>query len=220
MATPALQPRLEPLRESVRHWADEQAAIESQLEAELEESFAALEAFQRSLEEWQQSLVAQREQLQADQTALAAERETLTGHDSQLASELSELKTLVDLLELEKEDLAEQLKENNSGSNELMQQKEEARRREIALQAELESERADWLVQQHEMNEELNRLRERSANQSPAITDIDEPATSELVASHAATKVATKVDPVLGSVLEQFGKLRQQQAKRKDRHPR
>lgn len=205
MAPLDLQPALEPLHDCVEQWCVEQDALEQ----DLSESLAALEAFQRQLDAWQTKLATEREQLQQDckrfndeQAAWRAENASSDEINNQLSAALAERERLREE-GLESARRAEQFEEQATESQEKLEQ---TKRRVTELEETLQSERADMAHQQARWDEDFRRLRGLLAQQA-------KPAPQPGVAPQPAPAVAE--DPVLDSVLAQFGKLRQQHAGRR-----
>lgn len=142
---------------------------EEVLDAQLSESLAALEAYQRHLDVWQQQLATEREELRIEREALERDRVTATENgDEELAHAREEIASLEARIE-------------------------QYDQRQTELIAELDAQR----------------LARDSAQHSTLDTSGDPDATSGKLSGGRQDKSAT---PVLGSIVEQFGKLRQQRA--------
>lgn len=153
-----------PVRNSLEEWKCQQ----TQTQAELQDSLAALDAMQRQLEAWQSRLSQERDQLAAERADLdrerAQDRLPLEGVADQAAEEL-----------------------------------DESRRRVQELEAQLEQKDRELRDQYEHWNQKFTKVLaqvERGASAPPPATA---PATC---------------DPVLGSVVAQFDKIRRQRAQR------
>ncbi|TWT38095.1 Chromosome partition protein Smc [Posidoniimonas corsicana] len=172
MATAALEPTFACLTE----WSDQR----QRYEADLQESFDALDAFQRQLDAWQRRLADEQEQLD-EQRARLKELADANGQADQSA----------DQLKSENARLSEEAEQARQGQQDLQRQLEEAR-------AELAREKQHW-------SGELERVAKLLEQQSAAPADAP---------AAAGPGPAVSGDPVLGSVVAQFSKLRQQRAER------
>lgn len=163
---------LEPLHDCVRSWSGEQERLAN----ELDESFAAIEAFQRQLESWQKQLAEERAALEQEKRDWSSEKAT----GEELVGSVSSLK--------------QELADTNTRSQKLAQM--------------LEAERQELAEQQKRWDDDFRRMRELLDEQAGG---------GEMVAEapEAATPEPLAEDPVIDSVLAQFGKLREQQAGRR-----
>jgi septal ring factor EnvC (AmiA/AmiB activator) len=185
--------------ESVRATFREWNAERDSLDAELSESLAALEAYQQHLDDWQRQLAAEREKLKSDREQFAQEQ-------------------------------AAAQKSSSEASAEAIAELELSRARERELQAALDEqkrslaqERSHWAEELKQVREVLERQKETPTVQEPAASmEWPVPAPPAQPASAAPIQSPTTnngsrstprgASPVLGSIVEQFGKLRQQRA--------
>lgn len=210
MPTLSMHPSLEPLSECVQSWTTEH----SRIALEVAESLEALEGFQRQLDQWQAQLAEQREQLAAERQALAesqaewtAERGTADEVDKQLVAAQAESDTLREQLAGEAQradELQEQLAQNQSDLD-------RATRREAELTQALDRQRAERAEEQARWDEDFRRMRELLQHQ----VDTSPPAETPPADPLREPEAVAVADPVLDSVLAQFGKLREQQAGRR-----
>lgn len=156
-------------------------------EDELRESFEALDAYQRQLDAWQRRLGEEREQLAQERQRLSeqADAAPAEGNGEQLA-------------ELQAENA--RLSEESGQANQLKQQ----------LEQQLAETRAELAQQNQHWSTELARVVKLLEEQQSASGY----AASDAPAAPAVIAPGSSDDPVLGSVVAQFSKLRQQRAER------
>jgi hypothetical protein len=211
------------LRESLHAWQSEQES----LEAEWNESLAALAAYQSHLDGWQRELVEEREALRAERdaferarvaaateqeqassqtiAALAEARATVALQNEQLVARAEELRTLEKI----RSDLAAELDASRGIAKQLAADAADQKRA-------IEIERKVW-------TDQLAQFRDLLEQRATApVTGYDDVAMQR--AAEAATPAPPRPakapggerpsanNPVLGSIVEQFGKLRQQRA--------
>jgi chromosome segregation ATPase len=184
----------EAIRGTFGHWRAEQEPLAH----ELSESLAALSAFQSHLDAWQQQLAHERERLgEAAGTAaeLHAAREKIASLTGALLARTEELRLL------------------DSRRAEVVTELELARAREKDLHAKLEEMKQARQAERGQSADELRHMRELlerrlEVSVERPVATADSPPASTLVES--AGRPAHS--PVLGSIVEQFGKLRQQRA--------
>jgi chromosome segregation ATPase len=216
----------EAIRGAFQQWREDQEP----LAAELNESLAALAAYQSHLDAWQQQLVREREELRAARDSLAAERaETDHAQDESLAETTAELRAAREkIASLNNALLArtDELRTLDGQRAEVVTELELARAREQEVKAKLEEMKQSREEEREQWSDELRHLREvlegrletgDGEHRNPAAertaaerTPVERPPVEPVgqPASHS---------PVLGSIVEQFGKLRQQRAlKRSD----
>lgn len=188
----------------LRDWFDELSTAQCEVDRELNESVAALEAYQNHLDRCQLELATERAAIEEQRAAVAAERQRLAEapaptKEEQLA-ELGEAKKLIselrDLL-LERTD---ELRRSDSKRSELVSELQHSRSRQLEIERNMETEKAQHLEQQLRWTEEFQRVSEL----------LDVRARGD---EHSAAEPTS--DPVLGSILAQFGKLRRQAADRR-----
>lgn len=158
---------------------------QSLLDAQLAESVAALEAYQSHLDAWQNDLARERQQLQD-------EREAFNRDCSNSGSNLEQLQVLTAQLDESRE-------KNNSLTGALLERTEELRN----LDQRFAAERQQWEHESARLSELAQRGAVEGAATSPLLPLRNGPVKSE---------PRTPTSPVLGSVMEQFGKLRQQRS--------
>lgn len=183
---------------------------ESSFDEQLADSLAALDAYQSHLDAWQRELAAQRQALDDEREQLDQDRGAAKDHAAELqkvSTELSEARAQIGSLSKALLDRTEELRQLDAKRAELTTELELARAREQGQAAKSDQQRPDSLPPQ--WAEELKHLRELFERQmEPA--DI-EAAWHEQLDDPPAELDATE-NPVLGSIVEQFGKLRQQRA--------
>jgi hypothetical protein len=215
------------LRESFSHWQAEQQS----LEAEWNESLAALMAYQSHLDGWQKELAAQRDELAQQQDQLRRDRETWE-HErataeskfeqsaSQSNTQLVEAREKIALLSQQLVARTEELRQLDQRRAELATELEVARAqaKSHAADAEqqqrtLEQERSAWVKQLQQMRELLEL---RAAAPVTGYDDVVRPAAEHAPPAPPRSRPTSDKqptnNPVLGSIMEQFGKLRQQRA--------
>jgi chromosome segregation ATPase len=167
---------------SFREWQEEQL----RLDAQLAESVAALDAYQSNLDNWQQELVREREELRQLRADLQRAQAARGGDSQQLAALTTEL---------------------------------ESSRGEVAR---LQSDLAAAQSREQELNDALTAQQQPAENRDTQSHDaldaaIEDAATSTgqvgtAKGGNGGVEPRRGVSPVLGSVMEQFGKLRQQRS--------
>jgi chromosome segregation ATPase len=215
MTAPVILDR-EAIRDKFREWDE----VQQPLDVELSESLAALAAFQSHLEGWQQELAREREELRAERARL--------GHD-QSSSESSQklLNELTAELEGSREksgqlsamllSRTEELRVLDGRRAELATELELAQIREKELKTALDETRKNLEQERSEAAAETQRLREllESKVESENVSNAEDRATAapvERQPSERPSESRPAENPVLASVMEQFGKLRQQRA--------
>ena len=213
------------LRESFCEWQSEQEA----LDAEWSESLAALTAYQSHLDAWQQELVEERESLRREREAWERNEEaTKLVRDqsaSQANAQLAEAREKISLLSEQLLSRTEELRVLDQRRAELTIDLELARVHAKELAADVdeqkqtfERERSAWTEQLRQMHELLEL---RAATPVTGYDDViaaaaerpapPAPRPPKAIASVSGEKPSPN-NPVLGSIMEQFGKLRQQRA--------
>lgn len=228
----------EAIRETFQAWNAERDSLDTGLS----DSLVALEAYQLHLDVWQQQLARERDELQtareqferdrlsaekihsessaATITELHAAREKITALTTLLLSRTEELRTL----------------DNRRAEAQTELELARAREREVkaALDAHkrsLDHERSQWAVELKNLREVIERQLETPVVEEP-IAAAEPPAPVVLSAMPAPAPPANKTsssgcaqpapreNPLLGSIVEQFGKLRQQRAVERYAHNR
>jgi chromosome segregation ATPase len=185
-------------------WFAELSATQSEVDRDLDESVAALEAYQRHLDRCQSELATERVALEEQRAELAAERqrlaETQIGTKEEQLAELGEAKKLISELRDLLLERTEELRRSDSKRSELVSELQHARARQLEVEKSMEAEKSQHLEQQLRWTEEFQRVSEllevRTRGEERSTT-------------------APTSDPVLGSILAQFGKLRRQAADRR-----
>ena len=179
--------KTESLRETFREWHAEQES----LDAQLAESLAALSAYQSHLDTWQKQLARERDELhksreQWERDRTAAEKDdAIQAHSS--AEALSEL------------------------------QSARARGQELKTALEqqqglFETERAKWAEELRQLREIIAQRPEPAGVTEPRRESESRPQADHRPAANSASADEATQSPVLSSIMEQFGKLRQQRA--------
>jgi chromosome segregation ATPase len=153
------------------------------LDAQLTESLAALEAYQSHLDAWQQKLSQERAELQNAREQFDRYR-TAAEKSSELAAELERVRT---------------------HEAELQAAVEEQQRT-------LERERAHWQSEIQDLRDKLENRGDSAAAATPSGADAALPSAEvpRAAANHRRDQAGSSA--VLGSIVEQFGKLRAQRA--------
>jgi septal ring factor EnvC (AmiA/AmiB activator) len=225
--------------ESIRATFQEWSAERESLDSELSESFAALEAYQQNLDDWQRQLAEQREQLQAERGQFAqdqaAAQQSGSEASAKIAAELEAAREKTDSLTALLLSQTEDLRMLDNSRAEAQAELELSRAREQELRValdehkrSLEQERSQWADELKQVRESLERQMEAPAAQAPAAqtpaaavqqtgqmppTQPAPPASVQPQAPTSGSRSTPRGEsPVLGSIIEQFGKLRQQRA--------
>jgi DNA repair exonuclease SbcCD ATPase subunit len=217
------------IRQTFQAWNAERDSLDS----ELSESLAALEAYQLHLDTWHQQLAREREELQNARSQF--ERDQLSADKNQseasaaTISELHAAREKISALTTLLLNRTEELRTLDNRRAEAQTELELARARERELNAALddhkrsvEQERSHWAEELKHLREVIERQLEAPVSEGPPATVeipiASRPQTSSAPAS-PANKTASSGDqprprenPLLGSIVEQFGKLRQQRA--------
>ncbi len=209
MSIPQVVVDRELVEHSFREWQEEQA----QLDAQLAESVEALDAYQSHLDNWQQDLVREREELRQLRGEIERGRaEDGTGQPQieQLVKELEELREQVSSLTTELSARTDELQESES--------QRESAGAELAMSQLREKELAAALAAQHKNSgsqkhpDEDQKHHEHDATGTPVAQATDEQHEGSAKSGPAKVEPRRSASPVLGSVMEQFGKLREQRS--------
>ena len=219
---------------SIRTTFQEWNAERESLHAELSESLAALEAYQQHLDDWQRQLATEREQLRTDRQQFEQEQTaaqiTRSEASAETTAELDAAREKVASLTTLLLSRTEELRTLDNRRAEVQTELELSRARERELKAaldehknSLEQQRSHWAEELKQVREVLERQMDTPAVQTPAAPS--EPAASAApvqpapavpvqpqVANNDSRSTPRGESPVLGSIVEQFGKLRQQRA--------
>lgn len=184
--------------DSFRQWQTDQAS----LDAQVAESVAALEAYQSHLDAWQQELAREREELRRQREELARSPAPAGANQEQFGQvnrELIELRQKTASLTSALLARTEELRELDRQRSDLNAELTTARLRAKELTTALTAQQQASAATRRESVERTN-----SGTQAPA-----KPPGGEAPKS---SKAASTDSPVLGSVIEQFGKLRLQRS--------
>lgn len=201
----------DPLIACVQQWEEQHA----QAEVDLAESLAAIEAFQRQLEDWQLQLATEREELENQRTEWETQQQQLANEEQSNAELSTQLTADLDQANSELEQANGELATLRGNLAKAIEERDDASKRsgEMGRQLHEALQREGEIASQLDLcRDELAELRIQVGTAKPATTpapivDAGEPETSP------PTPLAS--DPVLDSVLAQFGKLRQQRADRR-----
>jgi septal ring factor EnvC (AmiA/AmiB activator) len=205
----------EAIRGTFRQWQAKQEPVAAQLS----DSLVALSAYQTHLDAWQQQLAREREELRTAREQLDQDRSTSKESQARFTevnAELSGAREKIAALTASLLSRTEELRTLDNRRSELVTDLEVARAREKELIATLEEmrhtrdqERAQWASESRHLRELLERSLEGVEGESQA-------ATAEhgriIQGSNFANGGRAADNPVFASVMEQFGKLRQQKA--------
>jgi chromosome segregation ATPase len=186
MSEPQFDIDREIITNSFREWQQEQ----QKLDAQLAESVAALDAYQANLDSWQQELVRERDELQQLRVAIEKyEREPVPSANGDGNEQLALLK----------QELAEAREQIASLTADLAL----ARAHELELGEALAEEQhsKDTHALHHEAFDEAVELAAAGSHRGDAAPS-----------GHGRAETRRGASPVLGSVMEQFGKLREQRS--------
>jgi chromosome segregation ATPase len=189
---------------------------------------AALSAFQAHLDAWQGELARERESLRAERESLLRDGST-AGEDqanlSELGNELNATRDKVNALTTMLLSRTEELRVLDNRRAELVTELELSRAREKELKVSLDDIRQQRDAERIQWGEETRRLRElleRRLESAPATSSPEQaggnepPAVQHRVSERPVERLAERTpedNPVFASVMEQFGKLRQQKAR-------
>jgi hypothetical protein len=226
------------VRETFQAWNAERESLDT----ELSESLVALEAYQLHLDVWHQQLARERDELQADREQFERDREFAEkNHSESSAATIAELHaarekiTALTTLLLNR---TEELRTLDNRRAEAQTELELARAREREVKAALDyhkisvdHERSHWAVELKHLREVIERQLEAPIVEEPiAAVDLPAPAAPPAAPAPAAPAKKTpssgsaqslpRENPLLGSIVEQFGKLRQQRAVERQSHNR
>jgi chromosome segregation ATPase len=226
--TPLATVNADAIRETFREWNAERDS----LDAELSESLAALEAYQLHLDTWQQQLARERDELQNareqfERDRLSAET-SLSESSAATITELHAAREKITALTTLLLNRTEELRTLDNRRAEAQTELELARARERELRAALDEQKRSVDDERSQWADELKHLREVIERQ------LDAPAVEEAIAAvelpaplpqappaaaaptnktpSGGTQSQPRDNPLLGSIVEQFGKLRQQRA--------
>jgi DNA repair exonuclease SbcCD ATPase subunit len=212
------------IRQTFQAWNAERDS----LDAELRESLAALEAYQNHLDTWHQQLAREREELQNARGQF--ERDQLSADKNQseasaaTISELHAAREKISALTTLLLNRTEELRTLDNRRAEAQTELELARARERDLTAALddqkrsvEQERVHWAEELKHLREVIERQLEAPVSEAPlAAAEIPVASPPQTTPPPSKTpsgdQPRSRENPLLGSIVEQFGKLRQQRA--------
>jgi len=209
------------IRETFREWNAERDS----LDAELSESLAALEAYQLHLDAWQQQLVRDREELQSAREQFERDRSVSDKNQAESSAatiaELHAAREKITALTTLLLSRTEELRTLDNTRAEVQTELELSRARERELKSTIDDQKRSVDQERSQWADELKQLREVVERQleTPVVDEpvaaIERP-TPETPAptppSTGSAQSPPRESPVLGSIVEQFGKLRQQRA--------
>jgi chromosome segregation ATPase len=192
-----------------REWQAEQ----SHLEAELADSFAALEAYQSNLDNWQAELAQEREELRESRAEIERER-TADGNQSEqhdeLREELAEARQKISCLTTALLARTEELRDLDQQRNEAVAELSRAGAREQELSASLAAHQQSTEAERIQWEQRIEQLRDDADKAAEVAASGDRLASGRNGEDPTGPRPSTS--PVLGSVMEQFGKLRKQRS--------
>ena len=220
MNSTAITVDCELVHSSFRDWQAEQA----KLDAQLLDSVAALEAYQSHLDGWQRALVRERDELERLRDQLDREK-VVDGNqqdkNQQLEQDLHDARVKITSLTTALLDRTEELRQHDRQRAEVNTELAVARSREKDLSSALEAlqkstdlQRLQWEAAIVELRQQLEQSLEFAAVEAVAQAPV------EANASDPQVGPTTSANPVLGSLMEQFDKLRQQRSVGRLSHPR
>jgi chromosome segregation ATPase len=204
----------EAIRGTFRQWRAEQEP----LDAELAESLSALSAYQSHLDDWHAKLARERDDLRAAREQLDRDRaasESDHAKFNQVNKELNEARDKIAALTTMLLSRTEELRTLDNRRAEDATELELTRARERDFAAKLdelkqvrEQEQAQWAEESRHLRELLEHRLETSETESPAAAA--DPPPRNVQRSESDRDDPQADNPVLASIMEQFGKLRQQ----------
>jgi hypothetical protein len=209
------------IRQTFREWNAERDS----LDAELSESLAALEAYQLHLDAWHQQLAREREELQSARKQFELERSVSDKNDAESSAatiaELHAAREKITALTTLLLTRTEELRTLDNTRAEVQTELELSRARERELRSAIDDQKRSVDQERSQWADELKQLREVVEHQleTPVVDGpaaaIERPAPETPTPTPPSTGGAQsppRESPVLGSIVEQFGKLRQQRA--------
>jgi hypothetical protein len=214
----------QPVHDSFGQWRADQEA----LDAQIADSVAALAAYQSHLDAWQHKLAEEREELRQHRAALERDHTLAESHDEQcdgLQRELNEAQQKITSLTTALLTRTEELRELDRQRVQADHQLIEARAREKELFAALEAERNRSPANGRQPNQPPSQPRGQiqRGEQSPAAQNASpngQASSGQTTNGRPQAASTTTANPVLGSVMEQFGKLRQQRTLDRQNNPK
>jgi chromosome segregation ATPase len=189
------------------------------LEAQLSESMSALAAYQSHLDAWQQRLAEERGRLRHEQEQFeqqrAAARESGNSQEHTSAepgTELAEAREKISALSASLLARTEELRQMDERRSQLASELEMNQAREKELVAALEEQKQTLEQERAHRDEELRNLEKLKLSAEGAAQPTSDNALAALQQSDRSGHQQINENPVLGSIVEQFGKLRKQRA--------
>jgi chromosome segregation ATPase len=200
------------------------------LDAELSESVAALAAYQANLDSWQKALSSEREELRVARDRFERDRADVSRSQSAasdaMATELQAAREKITALTTLLLNRTEELRTLDNRRAEIQTELELERAKEKELKVALDDQKRSIEQQRSEWAEELRQLRELLQRQlETPHADLLATAADGLEPASAPTPTPVHVrpetsethakprdNPVVGSIVQQFDKLRQQRA--------
>ena len=212
------------IHDSFCQWHADQGA----LDAQLADSVAALEAYQSHLDAWQRDLAAEREELGKLRAAWNRDQELSGSHGEQVETlelELNDARHKITSLTTALLTRTEELRELDRLRVQTDHQLIEARTREKELAAALEAHRNTVPTSRPTNQPSLqprqqNQRDERSTAAGPPTAANGQAPNTQPPNGRPAAEPAPSSNAVLGSVMEQFGKLRQQRSAGRQNNPK
>jgi septal ring factor EnvC (AmiA/AmiB activator) len=207
--------------DSIRATLHEWRAGKESLDAQLAESLSALAAYQSHLDAWQQQLAKEREELRQAREQFEKDRsatgESSTGQErapTEPGTELAEAREKISALSASLLARTEELRQMDERRTQLASELEMNQAREKELVAALEEQKRTLEQERTHRAEELRNLdRLKGSTDAEAQPSSDKAVASlEQTGRPSATSGQMNENPVLGSIVEQFGKLRKQRA--------
>lgn len=229
MATTTLALDYEPIHECFQQWREEQDSLDEQVL----ESLDSLEDYHSRLESWQREVGDELDQLQRERDRLEHDRADVHECEEQfdvLTEELNEARRQVTKMTQELLSRTDELRDLDKKRAELATELEQAKGRDREFTASLEEQKRWMDEQRNHWTEELKDLRQL-VEQRPAAADhgdstkkpvrnkdsasqdeADKPKDDAPDADDSTTGETSTDNPVLGSIVAQFGKLRRQRS--------
>jgi len=188
------------------------------LDAQLAESVAALEAYQNHLDTWHQDLVREREELR--QLRESVERDQTGGGVDEVVERLkkelevarAKISTLTSDLQIRTEELRESDRQRENAISELNQLCKPGKEPAAALAAQRQP---DGVLRCAEVNQSnLPQTDTNAVRESETDAKHEEHVNNDDATDAKDKEPSWIASPVLGSVMEQFGKLRMQRSMR------
>lgn len=208
------------IQNSFRQWEAEQATIDAQVA----DSMAALTAYQSHLDGWQKGLAQEREELRRQQEALDHSQSFAGDHQQQLDErnrELSEARQEVASLTSALLARSEELHELDRQRAQLNTELAIARSRDRELTAALEAQQIAFEKERQKLEAQGSIAQPHNERPpSPPSAGANEARAPNAENGHAKKNPSALESPVLGSLMEQFGKLRQQRSMNRPNQPK